>query len=534
MPRGFSNYSFVIDSNFQPFTMQEMLTPFVMYKDAFDQAEAAYTDLSDKADTFKYLSDTLPEGSRAKEIYDGYANYLHEQAQDFAKHGLNMGNRRALTDLKRRYQGEIGRLSKADEALRQERELRRKLAAQDSSILYANDNLTIDSFLDNETPNLYSISGNELYTKGAAAGKAASSRVYGAEDTGSTLGGYYRDYVQRMGYNADTIAKFRQDMSTIPELQMAADAILEANGVTSNLTGVNLDRARQQVINGMIDGAVYTESHNPTRDLGRLTKSEQMSFDLQKQGMERQAAASGLFWNEKTKSYDYNPDKDPVRQRQNASSAYTITNSGNPVYLDVKKRPYALGSDGKTRYYDNDKDGNYTDRNPFVKPDKPAKTVNSQEALEHTGGLGIMVARKGGKWISNTTDNEYSDAGTYIPIIDNIWGTRSNLVDWGGDWNLTKKASGKYRYMGDASNLPIKAIQSINESLPKTATLKDYDVYGVRSRNSGDLKENEKFDYVLWPKGQPFPYNQAEPVKQERATVAYGSGNDVDEDDEPE
>lgn len=281
MPRGYSsNYSFVIDSNFQPFTMQEMLTPFVMYKDAFDQAEAAYTDLSDKADTFKYLSDTLPEGSRAKEIYDGYANYLHEQAQDFAKHGLNMGNRRALTDLKRRYQGEIGRLSKADEALRQERELRRKLAAQDSSILYADDNLTIDSFLDNETPNLYSISGNELYTKGAAAGKAASSRVYGAEDTGSTLGGYYRDYVQRMGYNADTIAKFRQDMSTIPELQMAADAILEANGVTSNLTGVNLDRARQQVINGMIDGAVYTESHNPTRDLGVMTKAEKASNAL--------------------------------------------------------------------------------------------------------------------------------------------------------------------------------------------------------------------------------------------------------------
>lgn len=318
MPRGYNNYSFVIDSNFQPFTMQEMLTPFVMYKDAFDQAEAAYTDLSDKADTFKYLSDTLPEGSRAKEIYDEYANYLHEQAQDFAKHGLNMGNRRALTDLKRRYQGEIGRLSKADEALRQERELRRKLAAQDSSILYADDNLTIDSFLDNEIPNLYSISGNELYTKGAAAGKAASSRVYGAEDTGSTLGGYYRDYVQRMGYNADTIAKFRQDMSTIPELQMAADAILKANGVTSNLTGVNLDRARQQVINGMIDGAVYTESHNPQRDLGVLTESEKQEFALQREQMAKSAAQNGLFWNEKTNSWDYKIEKDPTYQRQNA------------------------------------------------------------------------------------------------------------------------------------------------------------------------------------------------------------------------
>ena len=280
MPSG--NFSYVIDSSFQPFSMQEMLVPFSAYKDAYEKSEEQYNDLSDKSDKFKYLSETLPEGSKARKLYEGYANDLAKQAEDLAHNGLSMSNRRALTSLRRRYQGEIGRLLQADEAMREEKKLRRSLSAQDSSMLYAIDNLNIDSFLDGETPNLYNISGNELYTRGAAAGKAASSRVFSAGDAGSTLNGYYRDYVQKMGYNRDTIQKFYQDMSTIPELQMAADAILEERGVNQNLTGYNLQRARQSVINGMIDGAIYQENHNPQRDWDVLTAAENAQIDMQR------------------------------------------------------------------------------------------------------------------------------------------------------------------------------------------------------------------------------------------------------------
>lgn len=279
MPNG--NYSYVIDNSFQPFSMQEMLVPFSAYKEAYEKSEEQYNELSEKADKFKYLSETLPEGSKARELYEGYANDLTKQAEDLAHNGLSMSNRRALTSMRRRYQGEIGRLLQADEAMREEKKLRRSLSAQDSSMLYATDNLNIDSFLDGETPNLYNISGNELYTRGAAAGKAASSRVFSAGDAGSTLNGYYRDYVQKMGYSRDTIQKFYKDMSAIPELQMAADAILEERGVNQNLTGYNLQRARQSVINGMIDGAIYQENHNPQRDLGVLTQAEQEQLDMQ-------------------------------------------------------------------------------------------------------------------------------------------------------------------------------------------------------------------------------------------------------------
>ena len=306
------NYSYVIDSTFQPFSMQEMLVPFTAYKEAFEKTEEAYNDLSDKSDKFKYLSETLPEGSKARALYEGYANDLRQRAEDLAHNGLTMGNRRALTSMKRRYQGEIGRLLEADERLKEERKLRQSLNAQDASRIYSTENLSIDDFLDDNTPNLYNVSGKELYAAGAAAGKAASSRVFSAGDAGSTLNGYYIDYVQKNGYSPELIQKFYEKMSTIPELQKAAEDIAVQYGVDKNLTGYGLERATKSILRGMIDGAIYQESHSPQRDLGKLTAAEHSQIDLSRRAQDIDLASNGMTYDDKTKTVTYDPTKDPT------------------------------------------------------------------------------------------------------------------------------------------------------------------------------------------------------------------------------
>lgn len=404
MPRGYGNFSYVVDSSFQPFSMQEMLTPFMAYKEAYEQNEAAYMDLTDKADKFKYLSETLPEGSQARQIYEGYANDLKAQAEDLASSGLTMGNRRALTGLKRRYQGEIGRLVEADTALKQEQALRRQMSAKDPSMLYAMNNLTIDNYLDGATPNLYNISGNELYTKAAAASQSASKRQFSINGDNKTLGGYYYDYVQKMGYNPQTIAQFRNDMSAIPELQKAAEDILNANGVTDNLTGREYEQARQQVINGIIDGAVYQEQHNPQRDLGVMTAAEQAadarareSASRAQQQMELSALQSGY----KRENGKWILDEEGIKKRAEMMGI----DSYNPDEWEV-------GPDGKAR------------RKPKAKtstaqtPEEKAENSKQKEllkldkgALAHNEGFDVTfgndrhhynyigaISRHGDKW----------------------------------------------------------------------------------------------------------------------------------------
>lgn len=320
---GGTDYSLVIDSSFSPFTLQEMMTPMLMYKDVFEKEEAAYDELNRKAGDFEYLAKTLPEGSQARTIYEGYANDLKAQADDFSQNGLSMNNRRALMGLKRRYASEIGRLEKASAAMDEEKKYRRQMAQKDTSLLYANDNLTIDSFLDGNTPNLYSVSGDDLYKRGAQAATSASSRIYNNTEV-SNLTKYYQELTQTQGYNPQLLAEFRSRMEAIPELQQAVDAILQEKGVNDNLTGANYQRARQSVINGILDGAVYKEARSIKDNPGVLTAAQaasnalgwanhnesvrQHNMQIEMQGYEKDANGN----------WSYNPDKDVVQKKAEA------------------------------------------------------------------------------------------------------------------------------------------------------------------------------------------------------------------------
>lgn len=360
MARGYGNFAYVADTSFNPFqSMQEMLVPFSAYKDAYERTEAAYDELTSQSDKFKYLSETLPEDSRARQIYEEYAADLNKQANDLASHGLNINNRRALTQLKRRYQGEIGRLDEASKAYQEEMALRRQMDSKDASMLYASDNLSIDDFLDNNKPNLYNISGTELYSRGAAAGKAASSRIYNAGDGGSTLGGYYRKWVEMNGYSPESIAAFREGVADIPELTKAADDILSERGVYENFKDnpINLARARQSVINGIIDGAVYNEKVNVQRDLGQLTESERISNQRAIDQFEYNMALNGIV-KDKNGEFKFDPDKSLEVQKTRAlqeeknksktgtggtngskssSSSMRVTQSSTPVKITWNK-----------------------------------------------------------------------------------------------------------------------------------------------------------------------------------------------------
>lgn len=286
---------FTVGSNFHPFSMEEMLVPFQLYKDAYEKTENAYTDLADKADKFKYLADTLPEGSKAREIYEGYANGLSQQAEDLAHNGLSQANRRALTSYKRRYQGEIGRLDKADTALQEEIKRRQTLDANDSSRLYAKDtiNLNIDDFLDGSRPNDYSVSGNDLYKRGLEIGTSGSSRIY-SSPTVSNLTKAYQDIIQTQGYSPELIAKFRQDLASIPEFQQAIESTLKEKGVTQNLTGDNLARARESVINGVVNGITFKRSDNVQQNPDYITAYQQKQLAQAQDSLKLQAAGAGM------------------------------------------------------------------------------------------------------------------------------------------------------------------------------------------------------------------------------------------------
>ena len=203
MPYRGSNYQFVIDSSFRPFEMSEMLVPFTAYKDAFEKSEDAYLDLTSRADKFKYLADNLDPDSKAAQIYNGYANDLRVQAEDLASNGLNMSNRRALTGLKQRYQGEIGRLEQADAIRKAQIAEQQKILASDPTRIFSREAAmsTLDDYLDNPDLTYKNYSGALLTQQVGSAASAIAKSLGDSIKTGR-LDDYTKTWIESHGFSS--------------------------------------------------------------------------------------------------------------------------------------------------------------------------------------------------------------------------------------------------------------------------------------------------------------------------------------------
>ena len=331
-------------------------------------------DLSQKADTFKYLSETLPEDSKARQIYEGYANGLAEQAEDLAQNGLSMANRRALTSYKRRYQGEIGRLSKADEALQKEIDRRTALSANDPTTLYATDNLSIDDFLDRKKPNDYSVSGDKLYQRGLQIGASDSSRIWSNPKV-KDVNDYYQDFITTNGRSPEVLKAWRRDLMSIPELNDSLNSTLKEFGVTDNLKGINLERAKESVINGIINGSIYKRNDAIHQNLGVLTaekREQKREWDLE--------------FNEKKREYDnsYELSKQELQLKQSAATAAANKTTSEANNTPKFKNPVVLEFNGESTLKNRDryKNGaNVTSSEVSDVKDVPSGQLMSYEEL---------------------------------------------------------------------------------------------------------------------------------------------------------
>jgi len=320
-----SNNPWVIDGGYKPFSMQEMLTPFLLYKDAWDKSQEQMDKYNQGADAFSYLDETLPEGSKARSIYDNYSKDLRNAEQSFSQNGLTADNSRALLGLRRRYTGEIGRLEKASTKLEKLRNLRMAQDAQDPTMIYSVDNPTIDDVLDDKNFNQYSISGNSLYKMGMTSGAAISQRHVSNLELNQLKNPAFLDAVQRVGFTPEVLQAFNVNLDAIPEFKEAINSIMKSTKADTNLTGIKKEQAVQNVIRGLIDGAVYKQNDSLQQNPDYINAKEQKQFDLQERQLQLQAAGNGMV-EDGNGNWTYVPEKDPSLQK--AIAVQQLKNEG--------------------------------------------------------------------------------------------------------------------------------------------------------------------------------------------------------------
>ena len=425
-------FDFVIDSSFQPFTMQEMLVPFTAYKDAYEKTEEQYINLSSQADKFKYLADTLDPDSKAAQIYNGYANDLKAQAEDLAHNGLSMGNRRALTNMRRRYQGEIGRLVEADAARKAQIAEQQKIALQDPTRMFSREASasSLDYYLDNQDTSYKSYSGALLAQQvgSAASAIAKSLSDYGA---GKPLDNYTKTWIQQHGYSPAQVLQAIQNPNSEGAsaiLNSLVESTIDSSGMRQWADTSTLNQAYNYARQGLWN-AVGQSNIASYEDYGRRQALQNYYHELQADNAATRAAATlaqqqaGLLGGGNTTGTNPQFDTRNVRTANNVAAAVKDKEMwdkyGKYFYKDEKTGTWKINDEGRKKYNETS--------HVYHGPYSTAKNTAENEFKMWVDSHNLSEMGKGrvGKGQSQTVDAIYNRAHDILDVHSDIEYTRA-------------------------------------------------------------------------------------------------------------
>lgn len=336
-----ANYNIVAESSFTPFTFEELLKPAMMASEAHLQMEKEYDTLQEQASTLEKLANQ----SRNTAEYNTYKQFsedLKSQADALASQGLTQAGRQGIRNLRTKYREQLVPIQEAMQNIEKRAEEQRKLRASNPNLMfdrYFDSDVSIKDMMDNPNLSYSPVSGDDLYKKGIAAGKAASQRMF----KDPVLKGQF--YQIEQGYGKEAALQFLKDHSSIEELNESIKDIMSSSGA-NNLSEADITRATDFIVRGMFDGMDYDVKYEKNPNQG-VSQAQQAS--LKAQGRDKEG----------------NPIKDDPYWKMHGIS---FDNKGNPI---VTGRPGVI----------NDKQGNKQDN----KQEEIISNENTQISEETEG-----------------------------------------------------------------------------------------------------------------------------------------------------
>ena len=238
----------VINSQFRPFTYDEMVKPLVQYKEVYDKIEQDYSDLVTQTEAWKNIAER-DKSPMAYGMYQRYSNDLAAITEDFSR-GMNLNNRRALLGMKKRYAQDITPIANAytrKEALAEEQ---RKAELNNPTMLWqrrAND-MSLDDFINDPSIDYGGSASGTVLSAQVAAGATALAKEFrdNPERMKALVGGDYFEYIKERGFSSEAVlAAIMDNPNASHILKQLVESTIDASGIK----GWDNETALQQAYN---------------------------------------------------------------------------------------------------------------------------------------------------------------------------------------------------------------------------------------------------------------------------------------------
>lgn len=249
----------VINSKFRPFTYDELIKPFLQYKEEYDRIEQDYSDLAAQAEVWKDIA-SRENSPEAYEMYQRYSNDLSRYVDDFSK-GMNPTNRRGLLNMKRRYAQDIAPIARASEAMKEANDLRAK--ASPDAIFEIGEYNSLDQFLHGKTANNKYQSREALIKQTAAITEATMAEAMKDPEFKKVMGDQYWEIVQHTGGSYKDLSEAIK--LGIMDNPIAQNRFSQIRQEVARKAGIEkYDAAGQRAIMNAIDLGLYSGLDKPT------------------------------------------------------------------------------------------------------------------------------------------------------------------------------------------------------------------------------------------------------------------------------
>lgn len=208
-----ANYSLMISSSFNPYSLQELLPIYQANAQAQYQAEEAFSQLQMKADQWEKLANNAQDAD-VYNTYKAYSNQLKAAADDILNNGINTTSRRNLMNMRAQYASNIIPIEEAYNKRQQQAQILWQARLQDPTLIAQDPSeLGLSYYMKNPTYTPQSYSGKLLTAQSAQAAQnlAKTLSSYGK---GEPIDSYTNTFIQKHGLTRNDIQKYLNGETT--------------------------------------------------------------------------------------------------------------------------------------------------------------------------------------------------------------------------------------------------------------------------------------------------------------------------------
>ena len=327
------NYSLIVSSTFNPYSLQELLPIYQANAQAQYQAEEAFSQLQMKADQWEKLANNAQDADVYSK-YKAYSNQLKEAANDVLNNGINAASRRNLMNMRAQYASNIIPIEEAYNKRQQQAQVLWQARLQDPTLIAQGPSeLGLSYYMQNPTYTPQSYSGKLLTAQSAQAAQnlAKTLSSYGK---GEPIDSYTNIFIQKHGLTRNDIQKYLNGETTATNKVLGA--IYQQVYDSSQIGNWANENQRRQAANFIKQGMWSAIGQDTVQAMENFEARENYKFKQQLDLLQAQQQQSNSIAVNEMSIYTPEEQNEANRMREKYKD-YFYTKNGR-TYLSQKGR----------------------------------------------------------------------------------------------------------------------------------------------------------------------------------------------------